>query len=147
MFKHILIPTDGTALSARAVKAGIRLAQQTGAQITGYHAAAPAATHYYGEGFAAGRAVIRELQRRQQDAARKRLAGFARAARAAGVAFDTVVNTPRSTYEGIIDAAKKRKCDAIVMASHGRRGLQGMLLGSVTNQVLTHSKLPVVVYR
>lgn len=147
MFKHLLIPTDGTPFSARAVKAGIRLAQRTGAHITGYHASAPAATHYYGEGFAAGRAVIRELERRQQQAARKRLAGFARAARSAGVPFDTVVNTPRSTYEGIIDAAKKRKCDAIVMASHGRRGLAGVLLGSVTNQVLVHSKIPVMVYR
>ena len=121
MFKRILIPTDGTPLSARAVKAGIKLARQTGAHITGYHAAEPAPTHHYNERFAA--------------------------ARAAGVAFDTVVNTPRSTYEGIIEAAKKSKCDAIVMASHGRRGLQGVLLGSVTNQVLTHSKLPVVVYR
>ncbi len=147
MFKHLLIPTDGTPLSARAVKAGIRLAKEIGAQITAYHAADPAPTHFYGEGFAAGRAVMRELERRQQEAARKRLAGFGRAARAAGVAFDTVVNTPRSTYEGIIEAAKKRKCDAIVMASHGRRGLQGLLLGSVTHQVLTHSKIPVMVYR
>lgn len=147
MFKRILIPTDGTPLSARAVKAGIKLARQTGAHITGYHAAEPSSTYHYSQGFAAGRAVIRELERRQQDAARKRLAGFTRAARAAGVAFDTVVNTPRSTYEGIIDEAKKSKCDAIVMASHGRRGLQGMLLGSVTNEVLTHSKIPVLVYR
>jgi nucleotide-binding universal stress UspA family protein len=147
MFKHLLIPTDGTALSARAVQAGIKLASQTGARITGYHAAEAAPTHYYGEGFAAGRAVIRELERRQQDAARKRLAGFARAARAAGVAFDTVVTAPRTPYEGIIAAAKARKCDAIVMASHGRRGLQGMLIGSVTNQVLSHSKIPVLVYR
>jgi len=124
VFKRILIPTDGTPLSARAVKAGIKLARETGAHITGYHAAEPAPTHHYSEGFAAGRAVIRELQRRQQEAARKRLAGFARAARAAGVAFDTVVNTPRTTYEGIIGAAKTNRCDAIVMASHGRRGLQ-----------------------
>jgi nucleotide-binding universal stress UspA family protein len=146
MFKHILIPTDGSTLSARAVRAGVRLAQETGARVTGYHAADPVRTRY-GEGFAAGTAVVRELERRQQDTARKLLAPLERAARAAGVPFDSVIDTPRSTYEGIVGAAKKRKCDAIVMASHGRRGLAGMLLGSVTQQVLAHSRIPVMVTR
>ena len=147
MFKHILIPTDGSPLSARAVKAGLRLAQETGARVTGYHAADPVRTHYYGEGFAAGTSVIRELERRQQEAARKHLAPLERAARAAGVPFDTVIDTPSSTYEGIVGTAKKRRCDAIVMASHGRRGLAGVLLGSVTQQVLSHSRIPVMVTR
>lgn len=147
MFKHILIPTDGSPLSARAVKAGLRLAKETGARVTGYYAADPVRTHYYGEGFAAGTAVIRELEHRQREAARKHLAPLERAARAAGVPCDTVVDTPRSTYEGIVGTAKKRRCDAIVMASHGRRGLAGVLLGSVTQQVLSHSRIPVMVTR
>jgi nucleotide-binding universal stress UspA family protein len=146
MFKHILIPTDGSPLSARAFKAGLRLARHTGARVTGYHAADPMRTHF-GEGFAAGAEVQRELRRRQQEAALKHLAPLERAARAAGVRFETVVNTPGSTYQGIVEAARKRKCDAIVMASHGRRGLAGLLLGSVTQQVLAHSKIPVMVTR
>jgi nucleotide-binding universal stress UspA family protein len=147
MFKHILIPTDGSPLSARAIKAGLRLAKETGARVTGYHAAEPAPTHYYGEGFAAGAGLVRELERRQQEAARKNLEPLERAARAAGVPFETVLDTPRSAYEGIVQAAKRHKCDAIVMASHGRRGIAGVLLGSVTQQVLSHSRIPVMVTR
>jgi nucleotide-binding universal stress UspA family protein len=146
MFKHILIPTDGSPLSARAIKTGVRLARQTGARITGYHAADRVRTHY-GEGFAAGTAVVRELERRQLEAARKHLAPLERAARAAGVRFDAVTDTPDSAYKGIVAAARKRKCDAIVMASHGRGGLASALLGSVTQEVLARSKIPVMVTR
>jgi nucleotide-binding universal stress UspA family protein len=68
-------------------------------------------------------------------------------AKAAGVPFAAVVTKAVTAYEGIIDAAKKQKCDVIFMASHGRRGLSRLMMGSVTQKVLTHSKIPVVVYR
>jgi nucleotide-binding universal stress UspA family protein len=146
VFKHILIPTDGSPRSARAIKAGLRLALETGARVTGYHAADPVHVRY-GEGFAANREIVRELERRQLEAAKKHLAPLARAARAAGVRFDTLTDTPASAYEGIVRAAKKGKCDAIVMASHGRGGLASALLGSVTQEVLARSRIPVMVTR
>ena len=68
-------------------------------------------------------------------------------AKATGEAFASMVTKTNTAYEGIIDAAKKRKCDAIFMASHGRRGLSRLIMGSVTQKVLTHSRIPVVVYR
>ena len=147
MFRHILVATDGSALSARAVKAGLALAHKTGARVTGYHAVEPAAAVGYGEGFLVGRGILRKLERDQQDAARKHLAPMERAARKAGVDFQLLVDTPRSPYEGIVEAAKRRGCDAIVMASHGRGGAAALLLGSVTHQVLAHTRIPVVVYR
>jgi nucleotide-binding universal stress UspA family protein len=146
MFKHILIPTDGSPLSARAIRTGLRLARQTGARVTGYHAADPVRAQY-GEGFAASTEMLRELRQRQREAARKHLAPLERAARAAGVPFSVLTDTPDTAYEGIVRAAKKAKCDAIVMASHGRGGLASALLGSVTQEVLARSKIPVMVTR
>ena len=72
---------------------------------------------------------------------------IAKVAMAAGVPFRAVVAVAETPYDGIIEAAKKQKCDAIFMASHGRSGLEGLILGSVTHKVLIHSKLPVLVYR
>ena len=68
-------------------------------------------------------------------------------AKSAGVTFASVIDKPATPYDGIIAAAKKTKCDVIFMSSHGRRGLAGIVLGSVTNKVLSHSKIPVLVYR
>lgn len=146
MFRHILVPTDGSALSTRAAKAGFELARRTGARVTGYHALEPMPATY-GEGFIVGKGILRKLEKSQEALARKHLTPLERAAREAGVPFDLVVNTPRSAYEGIVEAAKKSGCDAIVMGSHGRGGAAALLLGSVTTQVLARSKIPVVVYR
>ena len=146
MFKHILIPIDGSPLSSRAVKTGLRLARQTGARVTGYYAADPVRVKY-GEGFAANSEIVRELDRRHREAARKRLVPLERAARAAGVPFKGVTDTPSSAYAGIVRAAKAGRCDAIVIASHGRGGLAAALLGSVTQEVLARSKIPVLVKR
>jgi nucleotide-binding universal stress UspA family protein len=147
MFKHILIPTDGSPVSARAVKAGIALAKESGAKVTGYHAVEPVPVHIYGEGYVADKQMVAEFERRSRDAAKKRIAGLAREARKAGVAFDPIVETARTPYEGIVEAAKKRKCDLILMASHGYRGFSRVMLGSVTDKVIQLSKVPVLVYR
>lgn len=147
MFKRILIPTDGSPVSARAVKAGIAFAKETGARVTGYHAVEPVPTRLYGEGYVADKQMIAEFERRTRAAAKKHVAAIARAARKAGVRFEPLVQTARTPYEGIVEAAQKRNCDLIFMSSHGRRGLMRLALGSVADRVMTLSKVPVLVYR
>jgi nucleotide-binding universal stress UspA family protein len=147
MFKHILIPTDGSAVSAKAVKAGIALAKQTGAKVTGYYAVEPVPVRLYGEGYVADRQMVAEFERRAIAAAKKNVAAVAHAARKAGVRCETLVRTARTPYEGIVEAAQKRRCDLILMASHGYRGFMRLTLGSVTDKVIQLSKIPVLVYR
>ncbi|HEX6528233.1 MAG TPA: universal stress protein [Burkholderiales bacterium] len=147
MFKHILIPTDGSAVSAKAVKAGIALAKESGAKVTGYYAVEPVPTRLYGEGYMADRKSVEEFERRRREHAKKQVATIERVARKAGVAFEPVVETARTPYHGIVEAAAKRDCDLIFMSSHGRTGLMRMALGSVADKVMTLSKVPVLVYR
>jgi len=147
MFKHILIPTDGSPVAEKAIPAGIALAAEMGATVTGYYAVEPPPTHIYGEGYLAERKLVDELERRAAENAQKSVAEIAKAAKAAGVKCETVVGKSVLPHRGIIDAAEKNGCDAIFMASNGHRGLTGLLLGSVTQKVLTHSKLPVLVFR
>ena len=147
MFKHILIPTDGSDVAAKAIKAGVQLAAEMGASVTGFYAVEPLPSHLYAEGYIAERKIVEELERRAVENAQKSVAEVALAASAAGVKCDTVVGKSVLAYQAIIDAAQKKGCDAIFMASHGHRGLTGLLLGSVTHKVLTHSKIPVLVYR
>ncbi len=147
MFKHILIPTDGSPVSAKAVKAGIALAKQWGAKVTGFYALEPVPVHLYGEGYVADRQMIAEFERRNRAAGKKRIAAVARAARKAGVRFEPLVQTARTPYEGIVEAAQKRKCDLILMSSHGHRGLMRLALGSVADKVIQLSRIPVLVYR
>jgi nucleotide-binding universal stress UspA family protein len=147
MFKTILIPTDGSAVSAKAVKAGIALAKESGAKVVGYHALDPVPTRLYGEGYVADRQTVEEFERRNLAFGKKQVAAIERAARKAGVRFEPVVETARTPYHGIVEAARKRDCDLIFMSSHGRTGLMRMALGSVTDKVMTLSKVPVMVYR
>ena len=147
MFTHILIPTDGSAVAAKAIQAGVQLAAEMGATVTGFYAVEPPPTHLYGEGYLAERSLVAELERRATENAKKSVDEIAAAARAAGVKCETVLGKSVVPYKGIIDAAEKNGCDAIFMASNGHRGLTGLLLGSVTQKVLTHSKIPVLVYR
>jgi nucleotide-binding universal stress UspA family protein len=147
MFKHILIPTDGSPVSAKAMKAGLEFARQSGAKVTGYYAVEPVPSHLYGEGYIADRQMIAEFEKRHRAAARKHVAVLARQAHKAGVRFQSLVQTARTPYEGIVDAAQKRNCDLVLMASNGRRGFARMTLGSVTDKVIQLSKVPVLVYR
>jgi nucleotide-binding universal stress UspA family protein len=147
MFKRILIPTDGSPLAAKAIKAGVALAKEMGASVTGYYAIEPPPTHIYGEGYLADRKLVDELARRSREIAQRSVDEVSDAAKTAGVPCDTVVDKAVQPYKGIIQAAEQQKCDAVFMASHGHRGLTGILLGSVTQQVLTHSKIPVLVFR
>jgi nucleotide-binding universal stress UspA family protein len=149
MYKHILVPTDGSALSDKAVEAAIKLAQLLGARITAFHAMEP----YPLQGaYAAEASGVAELQpeifaERSEEYAKRVLDAFKQAAVAANVGCATGYATARSPSQAIVEKARAEKCDLIVMASHGRRGLEGFLLGSETQKVLTHSSIPVLVYR
>lgn len=147
MFKKILIPTDGSPVAAKAVKAGLELAKEIGATVVAYYGLDPMPAPYYGDGYTVDARAISDIERSARSAGEKVLAKIAQSAKTAGVSFTGLIDKPATPYDGIIAAAKKSKCDVIFMSSHGRRGLAGLVLGSVTNKVLSHSKIPVLVYR
>jgi len=147
MFKHILISTDGSPVSNKAAKAGIALAHALGAKVTAYYAVEQLQLAYADEGYMMNQKMIEGIEDSARQAGQKRVDAIGKMAKAVGGPFASVVTKALTPYEGIIAAAKKRKCDAIFMASHGRRGLSKLIMGSVTQKVLTHSRIPVVVYR
>ena len=146
MFKHILIPTDGSPIANKAAKAGIALARRLGAKVTAY-CAIEELQPIYGQGYVFNQKEIDGIEERAGVAGQKHVNAIDKMAKAASVPFTSVVAKTRSAYEGIIAAATKRKCDVIFIASHGRRGLSRLIMGSVTQKVLSHSKITVVVYR
>ncbi len=144
MFKNILVPTDGTELSAKAIDGAVGLARQLGAKIVGVTVVEPysyaSLSEYRPESF-------EDYEARMDKVARERLEKLENAAKAANVTAEAVIAKSFSPYEAIIETAKARGCDVIFMASHGRRGLNAILLGSETQKVLTHSSIPVMVFR
>ena len=147
MFKNILIPTDGSRLSAKAIKSGLAFAKSSKAQVTGCYVVEPFQPYYFGDYIPPDMPTPKEFERHAREAGEKYLGQMQAQARAAGVKFSGAVVMADTPYDGIIKAARKARCDLIFMASHGRSGLSGLLLGSETNKVLTHSKIPVLVYR
>jgi len=145
VFKHLLICTDGSTLGNKAARAGIELAQALGAGITAYYAIEQLLI--YDEGYMMDQRTIEKIEEGARAAGQKRVDAIGKMAKAVGVPFAAVVTKCSSAHEGIINTAKKRKCDVIFMASHGRRGLSKLMMGSVTQKVLAHSRIPVVVYR
>ena len=148
MYKNILVPTDGSKLSQRAVKAAAELAAVVGARLTGCYVMPEYTPPVYGEASMyitqVSPANFKKAMEKEASAA---LAFIAKQADAAGVNFASVKATGAQPWSEIVKAARAKKCDLIVMASHGRRGLSGLLLGSETTKVLTHSKVPVLVVR
>jgi nucleotide-binding universal stress UspA family protein len=146
MFKHILVPTDGSELARKAIKAGVAFAKSVGARITGYYALHEPAFIYnrFGD---LDKEIKAELERRAREVAQRYLDEIAEAARAAGVEFEPLITISDIPAEGIVEAASKCKCDAIFLASHGRIGVSKLILGSVTHEVLARSTLPVIVFR
>jgi nucleotide-binding universal stress UspA family protein len=147
MFKHILIATDGSPLSRRAIATGVALAQSVGARVTGVFAAPPATPVIYRDYLPVGYATPAKHAAMIKASAARYLGVIGRAARDAGVGYVGVQVTSDFPSDVILDVAKRRKCDLIVMASHGRRGLRGVLLGSETQKVLTQTRIPVLVCR
>src|SRR5437870_9031381 len=148
MYRHILIPTDGSERAHRAVTQGLALAKALAAKVTVVTIepsfdvyAVPASKVYEMSG------AFAEHAEQAKAHAGKILNAAAEEARAAGVTCETLQIEQDHPYEGIIDTANQRGCDLIVMASHGRGGIAAVVLGSVTNKVLTHTKIPVLVCR
>ena len=148
MFKHILLPTDGSKLSDRAVQKGLDLAKALGARVTSVHVI-PEFRMMADESFVLPTSVDlkRRYDKESKTRSEKMLSKIGERAKEAGIKHEGVAVTGDVPYEHIIETAKKHKCDLIMMASHGRRGLSGLLLGSETAKVLTHSKIPVLVVR
>jgi nucleotide-binding universal stress UspA family protein len=149
MFKHVLFPTDGSPLSGTALTKAALLAKVFGAKFTAMHVTGAYHPALENEGFLM--TEMKTLRKRFDDEetvrAKKILEGVSRLAQGIGVECNTVIAQSDSPYRAIVEHAAKEDCDLIVMASHGRRGLEGVLLGSETQQVLTHSKVPVLVCR
>jgi nucleotide-binding universal stress UspA family protein len=147
VFRRILIPTDGSTVAGKAVRAGVRFAKETGAVVVGYCAIEPVIVYSVRESTASHRRRVAELERQTKAAAEGYLAVMRKQAAAAGVRFESLCDRAATPYEGIVAAARRKKCDTIFMASRGRSGLQKLLMGSVTSKVLVRSKIPVLVYR
>lgn len=147
MFKHILVPTDGSELSTDTAKRAVAFARETGAKLSFFFAKPDYPVAFYGEGALIDPTTPEKFAEMADKQAREVLAACEKVATEAGVACDSSSAVSDVPYEAIIDAADRSACDLIFMASHGRRGFSGLLLGSETQKVLTHSKIPVLVYR
>lgn len=148
MYKHIILPYDGSEISDKALAEAMGLAKSEKAKITLLYVVGP---HHLMVG--GGRAIpgLKRLENEYVDRirteARSMLDGARQRVEAAGLVCNTLLEDGISAYQQIIDAAKRERCDLVVMASHGRRGLDGLVVGSQTLKVLTHSTIPVLVVR
>jgi nucleotide-binding universal stress UspA family protein len=149
MYKSILVATDGTKFSSAAIAEAANLAKQFGSKLVLFYAAPHLHLSALSEGFSApARTDERKSAMKQMEAeAEKILASAASNVDLEGVTVEKQFTVSDSPYEAIIEAAKMFKCELIVMGSHGRSGMSAVLLGSVTNKVLTHSTIPVLVVR
>jgi nucleotide-binding universal stress UspA family protein len=145
MYKHILIPTDGSELAGKAIQHGMTLARALGAKVTVLNVTPPYQI------FTVETKMVEftpaEYKKMMDEQATKVLGRVVEAAKSAGVTCSALHLEHEHPYQAIIDAAKSEGCDLIVMASHGRRGISAIVLGSETVKVLTHSTVPVLVYR
>ena len=147
MFKHILIPTDGSELSRVTAQRGVSFAKEIGAKVTVFFAKPEYPIAYFGEGALIDPTTPEKFSELADQQASEYLSEVEAQCAAAGVDCATATAASDIPYEAIIEAAERSGCDLIFMASHGRRGISGLLLGSETQKVLTHSKIPVLVYR
>ena len=147
MYKHILVPTDGSPLSRSASLAAVKLASEVGARITGLFAAPVATPLEYRGLLPVGIRTPKENAAMIEKVAQRYLKVLEKAATAAGVRYESIHIISDFPADSILKAAKKHKCDLIYMASHGRRGIKGVLLGSVTQKVLAHADISVLVHR
>lgn len=147
MYKHILIPTDGSPTAQKAVKAGLKFARWAKARVTVFTAMPEYRTPTTAEIAARKVMSIAEYERRTLAQAQKLLDKVARRAKAAGVKLDTEAVLSDRPAQAIVEVAKKKRCDLIFIGSHGRKGLSALLLGSQTHEVLSRSRIPTLVYR
>ena len=148
MYKRILVTTDGSPLSKKAVSSAIDLAQTTGAELVALHVVPRYPVSYFEGGMQTlGDADIGRVERQWAEQGQAIVDAVKDKAQAAGVKTRTATARSDLVAEAVVAAARKHKCDLIVMASHGRKGIKRLLLGSETQHVLTHSTVPVLVLR
>jgi nucleotide-binding universal stress UspA family protein len=147
MLKSILVPTDGSSLSDKAVRMAIDLAEMTGARLVALNVYPPYAGAPYGTDPPASEILGAAHVRHQRAQAERTFQRIRRESNAAGVELDAIAVEGLDVWSKIIAYARRRKCDLICMASHGRRGLAALVLGSETHKVLVHSHIPVLVVR
>ena len=146
MYKHILLPTDGSALSDIAVNKGLQFAKMTGAKVTGLYVMVERPVESF-EDYAPVEAKGPALNEVAKQEADRYLGAITTLARAMSLSCETLAMRHASPHQAIIKTATERGCDLIVMASHGRKGVTGELVGSETSRVITNCKIPVLVYR
>jgi len=147
MFKKILVPTDGSAPARRAIKQAVRLAREQKARVIGFYVGPPWQLPVYGEYMPPEVLSPKEHARAVKKTAARHLAAVKQAAAAAGVRSSCYFVMGEHPYDEIVKAARRNRCDLIVIASHGRRGISRLLLGSETSKVLAHAEIPVLICR
>ena len=145
MYQQILIAVDGSDLSEKAMKQGLELAKAIQAKVTILHVTPPWSSVAVGE--VAVMFPPQEYEENMAAAATKLLDRARAESESYGVPCETVRASDPQPYRSILGTAAEKGCDLIVMGSHGRRGIAGLLLGSETTKTLTHGKIPVLVYR
>ncbi|HWI81197.1 universal stress protein [Ramlibacter sp.] len=147
MYRKLLVATDGSPLSKKAVRSAIELAGAVGAELVALYVVPRYPVSYFEGGVSIAPQEIARIEQQWSDKGQAVVDAVRDTAQAAGVKARAVVSRSDLVAESILSAAKKYKCDLVVMASHGRRGLKRILLGSETQHVLTHSTVPVLVLR
>jgi nucleotide-binding universal stress UspA family protein len=147
MYQRILVPTDGSTLSKKAVACAIEQAAATGAELVALYVVPRYPISYFEGGISVSNSEVARTEKQWADKGQAVVDAAQKAAEASGVKAKGVLVRSDLVAESVISAAKKHRCDLIVMASHGRKGIKRILLGSETQHVLTHSKLPVLVLR
>lgn len=147
MYRKLLVATDGSPLSRKAVKSAIDLAGAIGAELVALYVVPRYPVSYFEGGISVSPQEVARIEKQWTDKGQDVVDGVASAAQAAGIKSKAVVARSDLVAESILAAAKKHRCDLIVMASHGRKGIKRILLGSETQHVLTHSTVPVLVLR
>ena len=145
MYKHILITTDGSEIANKAISHGVELAKTLGAKLSAVTVTEPYEAAMVPQ--AKGLVLPADYNKQCEESASKILSFVSSAAQSAGIKCDVIHEQNRWPYEGIIEAAEKVGADLIVIGSHGRRGIEGLLIGSQTTKLLTHSKIPALVVR
>jgi nucleotide-binding universal stress UspA family protein len=144
MFQKILVPTDGSQQAEHAARTAADLARSQGAQVVGVYVIDPFPYIGVGDASAVG---LQAYLTESRAAATQALGALEPICQAAGVSFSGDTIERNVVYEGILETAKAEGCDLIVMGSHGRKGLQALILGSVAQKVLTHAQVPVLIVK
>jgi nucleotide-binding universal stress UspA family protein len=147
MYKRILVPTDGSVLSRKAIRSAIELAASAGAEVVGLNVVPLYPTSYFEGGSSVSATQVARTEKQWAEQGQAIADEVGNAAEKAGVKARAITVRSDLVAEAILRAARKHRCDLVVMASHGRKGLKRLLLGSETQHVLTHGAIPVLVLR